>query len=210
VLNGSALALLQQIHVYLIQAFFLSLSATFVIAYYFSEHRGVLTRLVLKSGLDRVYLGVILIAGGMISSLFGTGGDIVLYTLLVTRFSMTAKIATRISVVLQASISVLGYGYRAFIDHGLSNYQIKTWLCAYPVVLFMAPFGAYALSRLHINWMLKTIIIINIFQLLYFNSTDPSTAKIVASATFTCSLATVFVLALRHMSNKNRKQAVAL
>jgi len=204
------MALLQQIHVYLIQAFFLSLSATFVIAYYFSEHRGVLTRLVLKSGLDRVYLGVILIAGGMISSLFGTGGDIVLYTLLVTRFSMTAKIATRISVVLQASISVLGYGYRAFIDHGLSNYQIKTWLCAYPVVLFMAPFGAYALSRLHVNWMLKAIIVINVFQLLYFNFTDPSTAKIIATATFTCSLATAFVLALRHMSNKNRKQAVAL
>src|SRR5271169_4240447 len=57
------MALLQQIHVYLIQAFFLSLSATFVIAYYFSEHRGELTRLVLKSGMDRVYLGAILIAG---------------------------------------------------------------------------------------------------------------------------------------------------
>ena len=201
------MALLQQIHVYLIQAFFLSLSATFVIAYYFSEHRGAITHLVLKSGMDRVYLGVILIAGGMISSLFGTGGDIVLYTLLVTRFSMTAKIATRISVVLQAAISILGYSYRAFIDHGLSNYQIKTWLCAYPVVLFMAPFGAYALSRLHVNWMLKAIIVINIFQLLYFNCTDPSTAKIIATAIFTCLLSIAFVLALRHMSHKGHRQA---
>jgi uncharacterized protein len=204
------MALLQQIHVYLIQAFFLSLSATFVIAYYLSEHRGVMTRLVLKSAMDRIYLGVILIAGGMISSLFGTGGDIVLYTLLVTHFSMTAKVATRISIVLQASISVLGYGYRAFIDHGLSNYQIKTWLCAYPVVLFMAPFGAYALSRLHVNWMLKAIIVINIFQLLYFNCTDPSIAKFIASAIFTGLLATAFVLALGHMSNKSRRQSGAL
>jgi uncharacterized membrane protein YfcA len=199
------MGLLQQIHVYLIQAFFLSLSATFVIAYYFSEHRGVMTGLVLKSRMDRVYLGIILIAGGMISSLFGTGGDIVLYTLLVTRFSMTAKIATRISVVLQASISIMGFGYRAFIDHGLTNYQIKTWLCAYPVVLFMAPFGAYALSRLHVNWMLKAIIVINIFQLLYFNCTDPSMAKIIATTIFTCSLATAFVLALRHMSSRSRQ-----
>lgn len=203
------MALLQQIHVYLIQAFFLSLSATFVIAYYLSEHRGVMTRLVLGSGTDRVYLAVVLVLGGMISSLFGTGGDIIVYTLLVTHFSMTAKIATRMSIVLQASISVLGYGYRAFIDHGLTSYQIKTWLCAYPVVLFMAPFGAYALSRLHVNWMLKAIIVINIFQLLYFNLTDRSIAKTVASAIFTILLATAFVLALRHMSEKSRKQASA-
>src|SRR5277367_6316766 len=60
------MVLLQQIHVYLIQAFFLSLSATFVIAYYFSKHRGVMTQLLIKSGMDRVYLGAILVAGGMI------------------------------------------------------------------------------------------------------------------------------------------------
>jgi len=197
------MALLQQLHVYLIQAFFLCLSATFVIAYYFSSHRGPLTRLVITSGRDRVYLAIILIAGGMISSLFGTGGDIIVYTLLVTHFSMTAKIATRMSIVLQASISVLGYGYRAFVDHGLTSYQIKTWLCAYPVVLFMAPLGAYALSRLHVNWMLRAIIVINIFQLIYFNWTDPSIEKLVASVAFAVLLASIFVAALRHMANKN-------
>ncbi len=201
------MALLQHIHVYLIQSFFLCLSATFVIAYYFSSHRGALTRLVLTSGRDRIYLAVILIAGGMISSLFGTGGDIIVYTLLVTHFSMTAKMATRMSIVLQASISILGYAYRAFFDHGLSNYQIKTWLCAYPIVLFMAPFGAYALSRLHVNWMLRAIILINIFQLIYFNCIDPSVDKLVASFIFAVLLASTFVFALRHMSIKSRSHA---
>jgi uncharacterized protein len=200
------MAVLQDIHVYLIQAFFLCLSATFVITYYFSNHRGPLTRLVVASPRDRIYLAAFLIAGGMISSLFGTGGDIIVYTLLVAHFSMTAKIATRLSIVLQASISILGFGYRAFIDHGLSNYQIKTWLCAYPVVLFMAPFGAYALSRLHVNWMLKAIIVINIFQLIYFNCTDPSIEKMIASISFTVLLAAIFVLALRHMSKKSRSR----
>lgn len=203
------MVLLQHIHVYLIQAFFLCLSATFVIAYYFSSHRGALTCLVLTSRRDRIYLVVVLIAGGMISSLFGTGGDIIVYTLLVTRFSMSAKIATRMSIVLQASISILGYGYRAFVDHGLSNYQIKTWLCAYPIVLFMAPFGAYALSRLHVNWMLKAIIVINIFQLIYFNCVDPSIEKLIASVFFAILLGSTFVLALRHMAKANRNQASA-
>ena len=197
---------LQHIHVYLIQSFFLCLSVTFVIAYYFSSHRGRRTRLVLTSCGDRIYLAVVLIAGGMISSLFGTGADIIVYTLLVTHFALTAKNATRMSIVLQACISILGYAYRAFVDHGLSSYQIKTWLCAYPIVLFMAPFGAYALSRLHVNWMLKAIILVNIFQLIYFNSTDPSIEKAIASVIFTILLASTFAFALRHMSIKNREQ----
>ena len=41
--------LLQQIHVYLIQAFFLCLSATFVLAYFFSDDRGTLTELTVKT-----------------------------------------------------------------------------------------------------------------------------------------------------------------
>ncbi|MGC1521678.1 MAG: sulfite exporter TauE/SafE family protein, partial [Steroidobacteraceae bacterium] len=195
--------LLQQMHVYLIQAFFLCLSATFVIAYFFSDHRGAFGRLAFKSKMDHAYLGLVLVLGGMLSSLFGTGADIVLYTLLVTHFAMTAKVSTRMSIVLQAAISILGYGYRAFFDHGLTDYQIRTWLCAYPVVLFMAPFGAHTLSRLHVNWMLKAIIVINIFQLLYFNLTDPSAEKLIASAVFTVVLSAVFYLALRHMAGKS-------
>jgi hypothetical protein len=66
-MGGIERALLQHIHIYLIQAFFLCLSATFVIAYYFSSHRGTLTRLVITSDRDRIYLAAILIAGGMIS-----------------------------------------------------------------------------------------------------------------------------------------------
>ena len=125
-----------------------------------------------------------------------------------TRLSMTAKMSTRMSIVLQASVSLFGYGYRAFVDHGLTDYQIKTWLCAYPVVLFMAPFGAYVLSRLHVNWMLKTIIGINIFQLLYFNLSEPSVKKAVASTVFTIVLSAIFFYALSRMARNQRKSAV--
>jgi len=195
---------LQRIPVYIIQAMFLSLSATFVIAYYFSDHRGIETIVKVKSKLDSFYLGLILIIGGMISSLFGTGGDVVLYLLLVTHFNMVAKKACRISILLQAAISIFGYCYRAFYDHGLTNYQIKTWLCAFPVVLFMAPFGAYVLAKLHVNWMLKAIIVLNIFQLMYFNIKEPSSAKVIASLLFTSILGAIFYFLLKHMSRKNK------
>jgi uncharacterized membrane protein YfcA len=204
------MAFFQSLHVYIIQALFLSLSATFVVSYYFSDHRGTRNELVINSTRDWVYLGTMLVIGGIVSSLFGTGGDIIVYTLLVTRFNMTAKIATRMSIVLQASISILGYLYRIVIDHGLTEYQFKTWLCAAPIVLFMAPLGAYILSRLHVNWMLRAIIVINIFQLFYFNAVDPSINKIIASACFTALLGAIFFFALRHISFRNKAAAVTV
>jgi uncharacterized membrane protein YfcA len=200
---------LQATPVYLIQALFLSLTATFVVAYYFSEHRGYEDRLRPPSRPETAVLWITLFLGGMITSLFGTGADILLYTLLITHFGMKEKPATYISIVLQAALSIMGYGYRAFVDHGLTAYQIKTWLCAYPVVLFMAPFGAYVLAKIHVNWLLIAIIALNILQLLYFNIHAPSLAKTAASAGFCVVLATTFFLLLRHMSAKRRVLADA-
>lgn len=194
---------LQQIPVFVIQAMFLCLSATFVIAYYASNHRGTLTVLVMRNRLDWWLFGAVLVVGGMVSSLFGTGGDVLVYTLLVTRFNMLPKIAVRMSIVLQAAISVLGFTYRARIDHGLTDYQIRTWLCAVPVVLFMAPFGAYVLAKLHVNWMLKAIIALNCFQLLYYNLNEPTRGKLVATVICTAAFSAIFFPALRHMSRRN-------
>ncbi len=200
---------LQKTPVYIIQAMFLSLSVTFVISYYFSEHRGTDETVRLRSKVDIYYLGFVLVIGGMISSLFGTGGDVVLYLLLVTHFNMPAKKATRISIILQASISVLGYCYRAFVDHGLTSYQINTWLCAAPVALFMAPFGVYVLQKLHVNWMLRGIIALNVFQICWFNFKDPSMNKLIASVICCALLGVIFYLMLRHMEKRGRERSAA-
>ena len=197
---------LQKIPVYIIQALFLSLSATFVVAFYFSDHRGIATDLKMRNGVDHAFLVFVCLIGGMVSSLFGTGGDILVYMLLITWFNMVPKLAVRMSIVLQASISVFGYLYRHFYDHGLQPDQFRTWLCAFPVVLFMAPFGAYVLARLHVNWMLRFIIAMNIFQLLYFNLRDPSMAKVVVSVIFTTILGVVFFAGMRHVEKLHKEQ----
>lgn len=198
---------LQAMPVFLIQAFFLSLSATFVIAYYVSSHRGNEDRLLVPSHVDTAWLWLTLFAGGMITSLFGTGADVLLYTLLITHFGMKEKSATYLSIILQAAISILGYGYRAVVDHGLTHYQIQTWLCAYPVVLFMAPFGAYVLSKIEVDWMLIVIIVLNVFQMIYFNAINPSLEKLGTSSALCLVLGCIFFLLLRHMSNRRRVQA---
>lgn len=193
---------LQTMPVYIIQALFLSLITTFAIAYINSSHRGVKTLLEYRGGWDAVFLGVILLLAGMCASLFGTGADIILYTLLVTRFGMNEKVATHLSIMLMAAMSVLGYAYRHFVDTGLSHDQVSTWLCAYPVVLFMAPFGSYILHKMNVEWMLRGVVLLNVGQLLYFNLNKPSLEKFVASAIFSILLMLVFSITLSRLAKK--------
>ncbi|MCU0796722.1 MAG: sulfite exporter TauE/SafE family protein [Akkermansiaceae bacterium] len=200
--------LLQQIPVYIIQALFLSLITSFAIAYLYSKHRGDRPNLQATTLSERVALIGILILGGMCASLFGTGADIILYTMLVTRFAMNEKVATHMSIILMASISVLGFAYRHFVDAGLAPDQFRTWLCAFPVVLFMAPFGTYILQRMNVEWMLRGIVVLNIGQLAYFNLNQPTVGKFVASAIFFTLLTAIFCFTLaRIVKNKRQREA---
>lgn len=197
--------LLQAIPVYIIQALFLSLITTFAIAYLYSKHRGDAPSLMAANLSDRFMLTGILILGGMCASLFGTGADIILYTLLVTRFAMNEKKATHMSIILMAAISVLGFAYRHFFDANLSADQYRTWLCAFPVVLFMAPFGAYILQGMNVEWMLRGIVVLNIGQLAYFNLNNPSIGKCIASFIFSAILMTMFAISLARLARKKQR-----
>ncbi|MEZ5945507.1 MAG: sulfite exporter TauE/SafE family protein [Hyphomonas sp.] len=200
---------LQAIPVYLIQALFLSLITSFVTAYFFSDHRGRETHPHIRTMTDTAWTVAILLTGGLAASLFGTGADIILYTLLVTRFHMQEKLATHYSIMLMAAVSVLGFAWRGLVEQDISNFQIRTWLNAYPVVLFMAPFGALILTRINVEWMLKGLIALNVMQLAYFNLNGPSLEKFAASAVFSLVLGGVFFLSMRHVAAKARERAAA-
>lgn len=201
---GFALGMLtlQSTPVYIIQALFLALIATFSTAYVFNKHRGDRTGLVIARPIDVPLIALILLLGGMCASLFGTGADIVLYTLMVSRFRLQEKFATQISIILMAATSVFGYGWRAFIDADLTTSQVQAWLSAWPVVLFMAPFGVYVLKQMNVEWMLRFIVLLNIAQLVYFNVNNPSPEKLLASAVFTVILFAVFWAALAAMARR--------
>lgn len=202
--------LLQQIPVYIIQALFLSLITSFALIYSLGTHRGDRAQLKVVTLGDQVWLLLMLLAGGMCASLFGTGADIILYTLLVTRFRLQEKIATHFSIILMASISVLGFAYRYFYDQTVTTYQIQTWLCAFPVVLLMAPLGAYVLHRIHTEWMLKGIVVLNLGQLSYFLLVNPSWDKLIWASSFTIVLSLVFYTLLRHLVKQQQQAAAAI
>jgi uncharacterized membrane protein YfcA len=191
---------LQAIPVYLIQALFLSMITAFAVSYAWGDHRGTEKSLRLSSSGDVLFIGLILLLGGLCASLFGTGADILLYSLLVTRFRMNEKGATRLSIMLMAGTSIFGFGYRQLVDSNLTMDQYRTWICAYPVVLFMAPFGAYILSKINVEWMIKGIVVLNIAQLAYFNINRPSPEKFVASILFTGALLFLFLRSVRRLS----------
>lgn len=64
----------------------------------------------------------------------------------------------------------------------------------------MAPFGAYVLSKIDVEWMLKGIVVLNIGQLLYFNINRPSPEKLLASLLFVLVLLFVFLKTMSRLS----------
>jgi hypothetical protein len=122
---------------------------------------------------------------------------------------MKEKNATHISIMVMAAISVLGYLYRGVIDQDLTAYQIATWVCAYPVVLFMAPLGAYVLSRMNVEHMLKFIVVLNMAQLLYFNLNKPAWEKTVVSLVFSAVLMAGFWALMRRTARDAEAERAA-
>jgi uncharacterized protein len=85
---------------------------------------------------------------------------------------------------------------------------VRTWLCAYPVVLFMAPFGVFILQKMNVEWMLRGIVVLNIGQLAYFNINKTTMEKTLASAGFCIVLMIVFSTTLARLARRKREDAL--
>jgi hypothetical protein len=60
-------------------------------------------------------------------------------------------------MMVMAGTTLFGFGFHHFMDLILVSEQYQVWICVYPVVLFMAPFGAFILSRINIEWIIKRL-----------------------------------------------------
>lgn len=72
----------------------------------------------------------------------------------------------------------------------------------------MAPPGSYVLSRLRIDWMLRGIVVLNIFQMVYFNLKAPTPEKIGFSLGFSAVLFGVFWFTLAQRARDRARRAV--
>jgi uncharacterized membrane protein YfcA len=125
---------------------FTSLWLSFAMALFWINRRR--NRLVLPSIPDpspahaALFVGVGLL-GGIVSSLTGSGLDIITFTLLTLFFRINEKVATPTSVVLMASNALVGTFYSGLVTRQLAAEAFGYWYACVPVVVVGAPLGAY-------------------------------------------------------------------
>ncbi len=98
--------------------------------------------------------------GGTISGLLGSGADLMAFCLLTLFFHVEIKLATQLSVIIMAMLSIIGVSTE-IIQHGEVAHEVKTlWIIAAPVVLLGAPLGAVFCRRTTSTYLIIFILCI--------------------------------------------------
>lgn len=107
-------------------------------------------------------VAVVAFAGGLVSSLVGSGTDILLFTYLVVT-GTPEQVAQPTSVVAMAWTSIVGTMWKVIVDDvekGVLNFL----MAAGPVVAFGAPFGAAFIKKKGKAYILCTLIVLAVIQ----------------------------------------------
>ena len=139
------------------------------------------------------------IVGGIISSITGSGLDIVTFSLLVLRLRISESIATPTSVILMAGNAVVGAFYRGAVQGAIEPRAWDFWWVCVPIVVIGAPFGAWYIkrrSRLFVANLLYASIAIQFIAAVIIVPQSPK-LTIFTVVTFLAGVA-----AFRHMANR--------
>lgn len=116
-------------------------------------------------------------AGGIFSSMTGSGIDICSFATLTLLFRVSEKVATPTSVVLMAINTVIGYLYRDFGMNPSVSFEAREFLYAcMPIVVVGAPLGSILGSHLHrltlawIVYFIDTLQLIGAYALVDFSN----------------------------------------
>lgn len=97
---------------------------------------------------DKILLSAFGFVGGLISSLFGTGINILSYCFIVSYYRISEKVATPSSVLIMTVETLFGFYLHAVVLHDFSDRSFDMWLACIPLVIFFAPLGAYVIQFL--------------------------------------------------------------
>ncbi|MEM9555211.1 MAG: sulfite exporter TauE/SafE family protein [Acidobacteriota bacterium] len=101
--------------------------------------------------------------GGIVTSLLGSGIDIVTFSYTTMRYGLSEKVATPTSVVTMAINTVVGFFVHLVVVRDFGAEEMGYWLVCIPVVLIFAPIGAWMISlraRLFVAKALYAIIVV--------------------------------------------------
>lgn len=136
-----------------------------------NPHRVVAERL--PEVLQRADIAILVstgLIGGIITAVIGNGIDIFTFCVLTLWYGLSERVATPTSVVLMSVLTLAGTITHGAITRSLGSTEVHAWIAAAPVVIIMAPLGAWVASkllRLHIAYLLQGIILIQFVGALY-------------------------------------------
>lgn len=112
---------------------------------------------------EKFLLFAVGMVGGIATSLTGSGVDICCFALLTTYFSLNEAVATPTSVALMGVNTVVGFLTKLAL-YGIEREAKEYVWFAMPVVVLMAPFGAYVASFLHRKMLALLVYCLTIIQ----------------------------------------------
>jgi len=104
--------------------------------------------------------------GGIVSSVFGNGLDMVIFCFLTLYFKLEEKIATPTSVIIMAINTVCGFVLHHLIVKDISPLVFDYWLVSIPIVILFAPLGAIIINKFKTESIAKFLIFIVLIQFL--------------------------------------------
>ena len=121
-------------------------------------------------------------AGGLLSSLTGTGVNVLVFLFLVVLIGVNPKVALPTAIVVMTVVSVVGFVLFALIDRQLDIELVGDrvvsvagqafdgkaseadllglWLAAVPVVVWGAPLGSFVAERVHESWLVRFVAVL--------------------------------------------------
>jgi uncharacterized membrane protein YfcA len=142
---------------------------------------------------DKLKLILFGFVGGIITSFFGNGIDILTFCLMTLYFNLSEKVATPTSVIIMTILTIFGFLLHVFVIKNFPKEAFNYWLCCIPVVVIFAPLGAYIVSLLNrkvIAHFLYSVLIIQYLGAVII--LNPSLYKLLLSLTVIFVFAFIF------------------
>jgi uncharacterized membrane protein YfcA len=181
----------------IIQMIFVSLALAFIAALWSVRRFGDQDDFEPNSGFRWVVVAIMCFLGGVASSMFGTGADMLLYICLSCWFAMKEKEATDLSILVMAAVSIVGILIRSLLTGGIDPRVYDMWLAAVPVVLLGAPLGNWLLRQVRKESMLIFLFAFNLWTFVWWNYRNPSMIWVAVPVVVAIYLAMTMIISRR-------------
>lgn len=188
-----------------IKMFFTSFWLSFSAALYLStkkskKEKNDLTILTKKNHFTLFLVGVI---GGAITSITGSGIDIIIFSVLTLSYKIPLKVATPTSVILMSATSLFGFIYKENLHVPMLQESWNYLFVCIPIVVIGAPIGALFISSKSRNFIQKLLSGSIIAQFIASLIIIPQNAQLLVFSALTFIIGSIFfyILSQKHKAN---------